>query len=48
MQKKTALACSQCGSRNYTTVVHGSQSARIELKKFCKHCQTHTIHRETK
>ncbi|MBE6184298.1 50S ribosomal protein L33 [Bacillus ginsengihumi] len=48
MQKKVALACSQCGSRNYTTARNVTQSERIELKKFCKYCNAHTIHRDTK
>ncbi|WP_151680354.1 50S ribosomal protein L33 [Weizmannia acidilactici] len=48
MRKKVALACSRCGSRNYTTVVHDKQARRIELKKFCKHCQAYIIHRDTK
>ena len=52
-----SLACSECGSRNYKTtkraspaVLPGSpgEAALVELKKFCKQCQKHTMHRETK
>ncbi|AKP45506.1 MULTISPECIES: 50S ribosomal protein L33 [Bacillus] len=47
MRKKVVLACSKCGSRNYS--VNGSNSAqRLEVKKFCKYCNQHTIHKETK
>lgn len=47
--KKVALACSECGSRNYTkSVSEGHKSERLEIKKFCKHCQKHMLHRETK
>ncbi|WP_248736905.1 50S ribosomal protein L33 [Neobacillus rhizosphaerae] len=48
MSKKVILACVDCGSRNYSTVSKETQTDRLELKKFCKICATHTIHRETK
>ncbi|MEA3319826.1 MAG: 50S ribosomal protein L33 [Bacillota bacterium] len=49
MQSKVALACATCSSRNYSTVKGNSQSAeRLEIKKFCKVCNAHTVHRETK
>ncbi|MGG0719843.1 50S ribosomal protein L33 [Robertmurraya massiliosenegalensis] len=47
MIKKVALACSQCGSRNYSTTSK-KESERLELKKFCSTCNNHTLHRETK
>ncbi|WP_047393130.1 50S ribosomal protein L33 [Pisciglobus halotolerans] len=47
--KKTALACSVCGSRNYQArTSEGNRSERLEVKKFCKYCNQHTLHRETK
>ncbi|WP_348658067.1 50S ribosomal protein L33 [Heyndrickxia faecalis] len=48
MQKKMVLACLVCGSRNYTTTTGNGKAERMELKKFCKHCNEHTIHRGTK
>ncbi|MCM2535547.1 50S ribosomal protein L33 [Neobacillus pocheonensis] len=48
MSKKIVLACVECGSRNYSTVAKQTQSDRLELKKFCKTCGSHTNHRETK
>jgi large subunit ribosomal protein L33 len=49
MQEKIALACEKCGSRNYSTANHKqSQTERLEIKKYCKNCNAHTIHRETK
>ncbi|MCA1321927.1 50S ribosomal protein L33 [Bacillus tianshenii] len=49
MQSKLVLACAQCGSRNYSTVKGNAQSGeRLEIKKFCKVCNAHTVHRETK
>ena len=47
MRKKIVLACSQCGSRNYSTMSK-KDTERLELKKYCDQCQSHTIHRETK
>lgn len=47
MRKKVVLACSQCGSRNYSTM-NNKETERLELNKFCKTCNNHTTHRETK
>ncbi|WP_084028917.1 50S ribosomal protein L33 [Bacillus sp. J33] len=47
MTKKVILACSACGSRNYSSASK-NDSKRLELKKFCSTCSTHTIHKETK
>ncbi|WP_078414996.1 50S ribosomal protein L33 [Priestia abyssalis] len=49
MRKKVILACKECGSRNYTTMKSDENSQeRLEIKKFCKACNNHTSHRETK
>jgi large subunit ribosomal protein L33 len=40
------LACSECKARNYKTTKTPDQL--LELKKFCKQCKKHTLHRETK
>ncbi|MBP3953391.1 50S ribosomal protein L33 [Bacillus suaedae] len=49
MRKKVVLACEDCQTRNYTTEKNGqTQVNRIEARKFCKNCQKHTLHRETK
>ncbi|MEW6772004.1 MAG: 50S ribosomal protein L33 [Bacillota bacterium] len=43
------LACTQCKRRNYTTTKNKKNNpARIELKKYCRWCGTHTLHKETK
>ncbi|WP_200889193.1 50S ribosomal protein L33 [Jeotgalibacillus soli] len=48
MSKKLILACSQCGSRNYSVPSKkDKQSDRLEIKKFCRYCNTHTSHKET-
>ncbi|PWA12969.1 50S ribosomal protein L33 [Pueribacillus theae] len=49
MQSKLILACSVCGSRNYSTHKNKqNHMARMQIKKFCKRCNAHTIHHETK
>ena len=43
-----SLACTECQSRNYkTTRASGSEKA-LEIKKYCKQCKKHTLHRESK
>lgn len=47
--KKEALACSDCGQRNYQmTPTQMGQTKRLEIKKFCRYCNKHTLHKETK
>ena len=44
-----ALACSACSTRNYkTTKARKDGAPTLKLKKFCKTCDSHTIHEETK
>ncbi|WP_110252061.1 50S ribosomal protein L33 [Streptohalobacillus salinus] len=48
MKKKIVLACTECLSRNYHSDKNTANAVRLELKKFCKRCNKHTLHRETK
>ncbi|WP_170005892.1 50S ribosomal protein L33 [Bacillus fonticola] len=48
MRKKVTLACSDCGSRNYSTEQRRDATERLEIKKYCKTCSAHTMHRTTK
>ena len=41
-----SLACADCRARNYKTTKTPGQL--VELKKFCKTCNKHTVHNETK
>ena len=44
-----ALACSVCHSRNYKTTKARKDGAKaLKLKKFCKTCDKHTEHEETR
>ncbi len=43
------LACTECKNRNYTTTKNRkTMSERMELKKFCRTCGKHVLHKETK
>ncbi|MFW5984649.1 MAG: 50S ribosomal protein L33 [Halanaerobiaceae bacterium] len=48
MRDIITLECTECKNRNYTTTKNPEQDRdRLELKKYCKFCQEHTLHRET-
>ncbi|HHX07427.1 MAG TPA: 50S ribosomal protein L33 [Erysipelothrix sp.] len=47
--RKVILTCTECLSRNYTTSMNKKmRTERLELNKFCRRCNKHTLHRETK
>jgi large subunit ribosomal protein L33 len=49
MRDIIALACTECKRRNYSTTRNKKKSSeRLELKKYCPWCRTHTVHKETK
>ncbi|MFA5762253.1 MAG: 50S ribosomal protein L33 [Bacilli bacterium] len=49
MRQKIILICSICLNRNYTaTKRKDATTGRIEMKKFCPHCNAHTLHKESK
>ncbi|MCT4662441.1 MAG: 50S ribosomal protein L33 [Tissierellales bacterium] len=49
MRDKVILACTECKQRNYNTTKNKRNNPdRIELKKYCRFCKKHTVHKETK
>ncbi|MDR2648390.1 MAG: 50S ribosomal protein L33 [Clostridiales bacterium] len=49
MRTKICLACTECKQRNYnTTKDKKAHPDRMEIKKFCRFCNKHTPHRETR
>jgi large subunit ribosomal protein L33 len=49
VRPKVTLACTECKERNYTTTKNrNTQRERLEFRKYCPRCRTHTAHRETK
>lgn len=46
---KITLACTDCKQRNYNTMKNKKNDPdRLEMKKYCRFCRKHTVHRETK
>ncbi|MDO5156689.1 MAG: 50S ribosomal protein L33 [Eubacteriales bacterium] len=46
---KITLACTECKQRNYNlTKDKRVHTERMETKKYCPFCRTHTLHKETK
>jgi large subunit ribosomal protein L33 len=49
MRVRVTLACQDCRRRNYTSVKNKrNDPERIEMQKYCKWCNGHTTHKETK
>ena len=49
MRDKIILACIECKNRNYNTTKNKKvTTGKIEIKKFCRSCKKHTMHKETK
>jgi len=49
MRDIITLACQQCKRRNYTTTKNKRNTpGKLQLKKYCRFCRTHTDHKETK
>lgn len=42
------LECSVCSNRNYTTFKRQKAGYKLELRKFCRTCGSHQIHKEKK
>lgn len=49
MKENVILVCTECLSRNYSIKKNKRTNVeRLEIKKFCKKCGRHTLHKETK
>ncbi|NOY85852.1 MAG: 50S ribosomal protein L33 [Deltaproteobacteria bacterium] len=49
MRVIVTLECMECKNRNYTTTKNKrNTTGRVELKKYCRFCQGHRVHKETK
>jgi large subunit ribosomal protein L33 len=43
------LQCTECKNKNYSTMKNKKNTPdKLQLKKYCKHCRKHTLHKETK
>ncbi|MDA2927924.1 50S ribosomal protein L33 [Acidobacteria bacterium AH-259-G07] len=44
-----SFQCTECKRKNYSSTKNRkNQSGRLELKKYCKWCRHHTVHKELK
>ena len=49
MRDIITFECTKCKNRNYTSTKNKKTTTeRLELKKFCRTCRTHTPHKETR
>jgi len=49
MRDIVSLACNACKRRNYSTTRNKKKTTeRLEMKKYCPWCRSHTVHKETK
>lgn len=49
MRDIVILACSDCKRRNYTTTRNKKkEKEKLSIKKYCKFCKGHTLHKEIK
>ena len=49
MREIILLSCKDCKNRNYSqTKNKKTQTGKLEVKKYCKFYNRHTLHKETK
>jgi len=49
MRDIVTLACIECKHRNYTATRNKkNKKDKLELKKYCRFCRKHILHKETK
>ncbi|MDA2939003.1 50S ribosomal protein L33 [Acidobacteria bacterium AH-259-A15] len=49
MREIISFQCTECKRKNYSSTKNRTnQSGRLELKKYCKWCRHHTVHKELK
>ncbi|MCD4814696.1 50S ribosomal protein L33 [bacterium] len=49
MREITYLSCGDCKRKNYVTKKNKRlHPEKLSMKKFCRFCAKHTVHKETK
>ena len=46
MREYVFLECTDCKNRNYRAQKETKGPSRLELKKFCRFCSGHRVHKE--
>ncbi len=46
---RITLVCQECKQRNYDTMKNKKHDPdRLEMRKYCRFCRKHTLHKESK
>jgi large subunit ribosomal protein L33 len=48
MREIVVLECAVCKSRNYMTTLNTRGGKKIEVRKFCRWCKGHFVHKSRK
>jgi large subunit ribosomal protein L33 len=49
MRTIITFSCTECKRRNYSSTKNKRTTPdKLELKKYCRFCQKHTVHKESK
>ncbi len=49
MRSQVSLDCSECKQKNYQATKNKQKSTdKMQLKKYCRFCRKHTVHKEGK
>jgi large subunit ribosomal protein L33 len=49
MRDLITLVCADCKQRNYNTTKNKKlQKDKLQVKKYCRFCKKHTVHKESK
>ncbi|MDD5310619.1 MAG: 50S ribosomal protein L33 [Candidatus Omnitrophica bacterium] len=49
MQEQVIFECTTCKNHNYSSSKNKKNvTERLELKKYCRFCKKHTVHKEKK
>jgi len=48
MREAIILECTVCKDRNYMTTLDTKGGKKLELKKYCRKCHKHVVHKSRK
>jgi len=48
MREAIILECTDCKERNYMTTLDTRGGKKLEIKKYCKKCRKHQVHKSRK
>ncbi|HDZ62676.1 MAG TPA: 50S ribosomal protein L33 [Nitrospirae bacterium] len=49
MRNIILLQCTECKNRNYSTMKNKKNTPdKVNIKKYCRHCRKHIVHKEVK